>query len=988
MNRPIATCLSFAVVLLLQAPAWAELDKWSTHGPFGGEVEALVIDPSNPDVVYAGTWLGGVFKSTDGGRTWSHASDGLATSGLALAVDPRFPETLYAGTFDGVYKTSDGARSWRPLGGLPAETVLTLAVDPVDPDTVYAGVGDDSVYRSTDGGATWLAATAGLEEAIGLYYALAVDPADHRVVYAACGSGVYRSADSGAHWTDVTGDLPSPNGIHSLAIDPRSGLLYAGAFDGVYRSADGGQHWMAPATAIQNDVAALVVDPAVADRLYAGNNDGVVRSDDGGVTWREVNSGLEGYVWSLAIEATGTVYCGTSPLGVLKSSDAGESWSLSNLGLAATFISALAVDPTDSSVVYAGSNDRLLFKTSDGGMSWERIAEPGHVEALAIDPETPSTLYAGTWGTVFRSLDGGLSWTSSEPSDLLDVTSIVLDPADPSTLYAGSFTGAFVSRDGAETWQATGFTDSVLALLIDPTRPYILYAGTSDGVWKTDDRGDTWTWAGKGLPAASGVTTLALDPSRPNILYAGGSFSGLYRSRDEGNHWSRIGSGLPPTNVTALLVDSSLPGRLYAGLFRGGVYLSLDRGDQWRPLDRELASAAVDALVLDPSAPERLYAGTRGRGVFGMTRGLAYVGDRVWVDSDADGRQDGGELGARGVGLRLLDESGTIVATTRSGEAGLYGFGPLETGRYVVALELSPDYRPSPSDQGQDDELDSDFAPGTWRTAPILLEGGERDGSVDAGLIVEPQNVLELQDGRFEVRVDWRDFRGRRGDGRVAVVAGDGPVALRSPDSSTLSFFGPNNWELLFKVLDGRQVNGHFWVFFATATNVAYTVTVTDTSCGTARTYRNPLGVAAPAVTDDKAFVPCASPAPPSCTEGPGVVCLGEGGRFQVRTQWRDFGGGTGFGRQVFLTEPGVARSRSSGLFYFFSPTNWELLLKVLDGCDMNGYFWVFSCATTNVGYTVTVTDKQTGAVRTYENPLGRAADALYDVQAFSCDGN
>ncbi len=258
-----------------------------------------------------------------------------------------------------------------------------------------------------------------------------------------------------------------------------------------------------------------------------------------------------------------------------------------------------------------------------------------------------------------------------------------------------------------------------------------------------------------------------------------------------------------------------------------------------------------------------------------------------------------------------------------------------------------------------------------------------------ADIEVAARQVLPLQNGRFEVKLEWRDFNGVTGSGEVAFVGSalPGPVPLRSIDSTVLEFFGGQNWELLVKVLDGRAINGHYWVFQAAATNVGFTTTVTDTSCGTTKTYTNPLGEAAPAVTDTEAFEGCPNPGPPSCVATEGILCLGEQGRFRVEVAWNDFQDGSGVGRQAQLEQAGSAKSDDSGLFYFFAQDNWELLVKVLDGCDLNDHFWVFSAAMTNVEYTLTVTDKVSGVVKTYTNPLGSAAAALNDTNAFAtCD--
>ena len=263
-----------------------------------------------------------------------------------------------------------------------------------------------------------------------------------------------------------------------------------------------------------------------------------------------------------------------------------------------------------------------------------------------------------------------------------------------------------------------------------------------------------------------------------------------------------------------------------------------------------------------------------------------------------------------------------------------------------------------------------------------------------------------LQDERFMVEVEWRDFSGASGPGELVDGGTD--------DSRLFTFFEPDNWEMLVKVLDGCAVNGHFWVFSAATTDVEYTLRVTDTVTGVVREYENPLGQAADATTDTTAFAcgeaaaswpgaPVASHSKlsslrassagavstaglvglpfggaTSCTETNTAHCLNSS-RFAVQVEWRDFQGTIGDGRTVEL------RSDVSGLFWFFEPDNWEMLVKVLDGCAINGHYWVFSAATTNVEFTLHVTDTVSGAAREYGNELGAAAPALTDTEAIPC---
>jgi hypothetical protein len=218
-----------------------------------------------------------------------------------------------------------------------------------------------------------------------------------------------------------------------------------------------------------------------------------------------------------------------------------------------------------------------------------------------------------------------------------------------------------------------------------------------------------------------------------------------------------------------------------------------------------------------------------------------------------------------------------------------------------------------------------------------------------------------------------------------------------SADSGIFYFFSENNWEMLVKVLDGCAFNQHQWVFAAATTDVETTLIVTDTQTGKTAVYFNPLGNAASAITDAEAFEGCEASsssalAPPvtasaipkadaslgaECADNADALCL-LGGRFEVSVTWTDFAGQSGSAKAVpFATA-------DSGLLYFFSENNWEMLVKVLDGCDFNERVWVFAAATTNVAYTLEVKDRVSGLSKIYENPLGQASAAITDTSAFS----
>jgi hypothetical protein len=243
---------------------------------------------------------------------------------------------------------------------------------------------------------------------------------------------------------------------------------------------------------------------------------------------------------------------------------------------------------------------------------------------------------------------------------------------------------------------------------------------------------------------------------------------------------------------------------------------------------------------------------------------------------------------------------------------------------------------------------------------------------------------------RFRVEVSWRLASGTAGRGAAVSLTGD---------TGYFWFFSPQNVEVVIKVLDGRGTNGHFWVFYGALSDVEYALTVTDTQTGLTRRYLNPPGQLASVgdthgfgplgafstATSPAALVAAASPPPlvlesaartatAACAPGAARLCLNDS-RFAVEVSWRDFAGNTGTGKAVGI-------SGDTGYFWFFGPENVEVMVKVLDGRVVNGKFWVFFGALSNVEYRLTVTDTATGSIRTYLNPSGRFA-SVADTSAF-----
>ena len=475
---------------------------------------ALAIDPQNPSTLYAGA-MGAdsaghsvvtVFKSTDGGSIWNDANSGLPGGGIgddsfapwgAFAIDPKNPSTVYVSRLNsGVYKSTNGGASWRPANsGMPMNSpgdfrsccVTAVMIDPQNPNTLYVSSRNGVIFKSTNGGATWNAASSVLPPPFLLQ--------------------------------------PGP-GSKVLAIDPqRTGTLYAATQNGVSKSTDSGASWRPANSGLRAaPVSSVVINPQISSFIYAGN----LLTTDAGNSWFALSSGLQfGVVLAIDPLTPGTVYAGRTTDGdscsgsIFKSLDGGQSWMDTRGG--AGCLSVMVIDPQSPSTVYAGSSyGGSVYKTADGGTSWSTLNTglPG-VNALAIDPQNTTTVYAGGSGGVFKSTDGGASWSAVNSGLTTLVSTLAIDPQNTSTLYAATPSGLFKSTDGGATWRNLfpSSPTNVYAVAINPRNPSTIYAGTDNGVAQSTDGGESWT----PIPGAPGrIRLLALDPQDPNTVYAGG----------------------------------------------------------------------------------------------------------------------------------------------------------------------------------------------------------------------------------------------------------------------------------------------------------------------------------------------------------------------------------------------------------------------------------------------------------------------------------
>jgi ligand-binding sensor domain-containing protein len=548
-------------------------------------VNALVVDPSASGVVYAAT-NAGVFKTTTGGTTWVASSTGLPLVPpdnetprpiLSLAIDPSTPSILYAGTANaGVWKSGDGGASWTAVnnGFQTAFAVNALTVDRHATNIVYAGTATGGVYKSDNAGGSW----SPFSVLLGSLNVFALAVQSDSTLYAGTAGGVWRTSSNG-FWiqTGLTGVT-----VNDLVIDS-SATFYAGtATAGVFKSTNGFA-WEPASTGLPDQaVAALAVDPQNAAIVYAATATGAAKTSNAAQSWVSVNTGLVlSQVTAAAIDpqTPATVYAGTQGIGVFKSADGGTSWAPSNNGLGNLFVNALAIGAAAPGTIYAATNGGGVFKTVDAGGTWA-AANTGltnaNVTALAVHPTAATVLYAGTNSGVFKTTNGAGAWVPATTgiTSGAQIRGFAIDPSAPETVYAATSVGIFKSSDGGGAWTAMnnglGTATSIRTIAVDPQSPARLYAGTTSGVFQSDNAGASWTPTGEGITETS-IRVIVVDPQAPATVYTATSGGGVFRSTNQGGTWTSFNPGLANDDVRALAISPS-GACLHAGTFGGGVF--------------------------------------------------------------------------------------------------------------------------------------------------------------------------------------------------------------------------------------------------------------------------------------------------------------------------------------------------------------------------------------------------------------------------------
>jgi|GEM_PF-266377 len=695
----------------------SEIDpSWFAAGPTNrpGRVSAVAVHLSDPNTIYAGTAQGGVFKSINQGQSWTPIFDDVGILPIgAIAIDPTNPQVIYVGTGEaseflwfmlgnGVYKSTDGGDSWTHLGLSSSGTIGRIIVDPEHPNRVLVaaqgklrkGAGERGVYLSEDGGATWdrvlyVNSQTGCVD-LAFHSASGVMLAATWQYPTGTGSGLWRSEDRGNTWTNISGTngLPAISSLfcrtgvtmgqtHNTVYASYSagpGKIYA-QFYGLYKSTDLGLTWTqtsdnalslayhyddgvhAPTLAVGWYFPGPQVSPTDPNMVYyLGIH--LYRSSDGGDSWFQIPCGYGGIYGSPHLdqhdlcfpETNDDVFYLGGDGGVYYTDDQGGSWAeLANM--ANTQFYAIEIDHNNPERLYGGTQDMGQERTLSGASDEWELVYPSDGGDVIVDHTDPNVIYvqvdlppysvlkSENGGTTFSRVMTGIS--ASEPACWH--VPIVMDPYDPDVLYYGT-NRVYKTVDGAENWEpispALSFDWAYLTTIaVAPSDNQVVYAGGSAGrVWVTTNGGTNWNPLYSELPNFW-VTGITVDPYDAAIayvtlsgyiLYGESSSPHIFRTDDYGQTWADVSGNLPVTPVNDVVVDYFDDGTLYIGT-DVGVFRTTDLGVTWTPYGMGMPIASVVDLDYHPPS-KTLVAATHGRSVFRITTECDDL-----TDSDGDG---------------------------------------------------------------------------------------------------------------------------------------------------------------------------------------------------------------------------------------------------------------------------------------------------------------------------------------------------------------
>ncbi len=630
--------------------------KWNSYPLSGGEMTSIAIDPNNPQIVYVGTRDAGVYKTTDGGTSWTSTRNGLSFYPIrSITVDPNNSGILYAGTdYDGIWKSVDSGSTWfKSSNGLDESLIAFNAIiDPQNTNILYTGLAGGialvigNIYKSTDGGANWELSDEGLTSESEDYkngvFSITLNPQNSAILYVGTNyNGAFMSTDSGKTWNAINDSLPYLSypdylqSVYAITTNPhKSNRPYAliEGIEGGYYTFNIDNYWekinqgfSLSTSGISSD---LLFHPTDSLILYSTGLSGFYKSVDGGINWDDKQAGIERIAFYNECPDTiyGTVSQNLSVAGgVYKSINQGENWDEASNGITARAIRSVAIDPQNINRIYAGTGDGYFYYSHDGGVNWNHESFIGsEIYDIEVDHANSQNIYLGMFGGFYKSFDTGKTFT--EIDEISNPLCIDIAPSISSVLFVGSSlgNGIYKTTNSGTSWvnknnNLPEFAEAICPILsieIDPNDTSIIWAGTQygGGIVKSTNGGNDWI--NKGLTDENFVDCIAINPYNSDEILVGAGYSSgnIYKSNDCGESWVKKDSSI--AFVFEIKYDPRNPQFVYAATEGYGVLCSTDGGETWNDYSSGIFYPLVYSLDIAEGDSALLIAGSYGSGIY------------------------------------------------------------------------------------------------------------------------------------------------------------------------------------------------------------------------------------------------------------------------------------------------------------------------------------------------------------------------------------
>lgn len=580
--------------------------SWSNTGPYGARITELITDMTDTNLIYAGTYGAGIYKSIDGGRQWAEVNEGLPVR-----------DNSFIGSLTGP--------SWWFGDFYP---VNDLDLNAQESSRIFAGTNGGGISKSINAANVWFESNQGLPDNAGVSV-IWQHPEDTSIVY--CGTGgLYVSRDGGLNWNLVEG-VPSGatyrvTSIKAQPNDPNTiyvGITSAGEPElpwGLLKTSDGGQSW--EVLSQRFSFYDLQIDPSDSTKIWSAIYTGFMQwhlaySEDGGITWNIHPDFSELSLLRLFADSNWKLYVLATASGVKvigKSEDAGETWNFRTVSL--NSLSVIAVNSLLPETIFLGTNEGV-YRSNDGGDTFELKSDGminTYMNEIKVNPANSSIIYAGGDQGLWRSMDDGNRWVKIHGGQ---VNSIAIDPDHPDTVYWGNSGGLYRSFDGGDN--SVKIREGIItALAIHPDSTNVLYAGVyASNLYRSENYGETWSLS---FSASIGISfwieDIEISRSNSSKIYFGAIrnavFHGLYKSSNSGASWVKISD---PGEVLSISTHPTNDSIIYFAT-RFGVFRSINGGISYSEISGDLTAQQYSTVWVNPKEPSQILIGTKDQGVF------------------------------------------------------------------------------------------------------------------------------------------------------------------------------------------------------------------------------------------------------------------------------------------------------------------------------------------------------------------------------------